>query len=314
LFANIFNMIKSKNFFLSRASSHLFVLCGVMAFSSIVPTFADNLGQSEWITPDQNAQQSQNLQTPETNGAQASQLGQSEWQQPQQAQSQPSQLGQSEWQQPQQAQSQASQLGQSQWQQPQEAQSQGSQLGQSQWQQPQQAQSQASQLGQSDWQKPQEAQSQASRPAQSQWQQGTAQVNQLGQSDWQTPQPAQASAANQYQYQEPGAYLNSGAQTTNTFNTAPNQTANNAPPVNGHVHKDKNHPGLLSVVGGLGKAVGVGVGATAPLAGAYLMGRAMNPYGAMPFGGMGMNPYSMMRPGYGYGGMPYGGMSSFMHY
>ena len=289
-------MIKPKNFFLSRASNHLFMLCGAMASLSASPALADNLGQSEWVTPDQNAQQNQNWQTPASNAGQTSQFGQSEWQQPQQAQSQPTQSGQSQWQQPQQAQSQ---------------------MSQAEWQQPQQAQSQ---MTQSEWQRPQQAQSQPAQIGQSQWQQGTAQVNQLGQSEWQNPQAAQGATGNpSYQYQEPGAYLNSGAQTVNSFNTQPNQTStsqtsNNTPAATGHVHKD--HSGLKGAVSGLGKAVGVGLGVSAPLAGAYLMGRAMNPYGGgMPYGGMGMmSPYSMMRPGYGYGGMPYGGMSSFMHY
>jgi hypothetical protein len=72
----------------------------------------------------------------------------------------------------------------------------------------------------------------------------------------------------------------------------------------------------------MGKAisvgVGVGVGVGVPLAGAYLMGRALNsgaynPYAYMPrYGGYAppmINPY--MNP---YGGYGLGGLSSFMHY
>ncbi len=113
-----------------------------------------------------------------------------------------------------------------------------------------------------------------------------------------------------YQYQEPGAYLNGSSQSANTLNNNPNQTGTGTTPLNGKVHKD--HPGLLNAVAGVAKAAGVGIGATAPLAGAYLMGRAMNPYGAMPMMGM---PMMGMPMGMGYG-MPYGmgGLSSFMHY
>jgi len=145
------------------------------------------------------------------------------------------------------------------------------------------------------------------------------------------------------QYQEPGAYLNKSAP-NNAFNdtvsagngtqsgqsnAGTNSNTGNNSQQQGHVKK--NHEGLKTVMTGMGRAFETAATVAAPIAGGYMMGRAMSagygspygmsPYGMSPYGGMGMGGYGMpmMSPYGGMGGYgmpmmnPYG-MSSFMHY
>jgi len=85
---------------------------------------------------------------------------------------------------------------------------------------------------------------------------------------------------------------------------------------------------MKGVANALGHALTTTATIAAPVAGAYMMGRALSnspygygypsPYGGMgmgmPYGGMGGMPYGGMP----YAGMPYGGynngMSSFLHF
>ena len=279
--------------------TRLAVLVVLSLCLSNLPWAAANADQNQW-------QQSQ-------------QLSQSDWQLPQQSQGQnqwqqPQQLSQSDWQLPQQSQGQnqqwqqPQQLGQSGWQQPQQS------LGQSQWQQPQQS------LGQSQWQQP--YQNNQSQYAGQQFQQSNSTFYGQAQQDQAAPQDLGS------QYKEPGAYMNQqfagNQQQANLANVPPTKTKKV------RVHKEKNpernSDGLKNAAGALGRAMAVGAGIAAPLAGAYLIGKAINrsggggyygnPYGYYrpyppPFyGGGGMPVYSSPYGGYGYGG----GMSSFMHF
>ena len=253
-------------------------------------------------------------------GWQVAQLGQSEWQSPNQSQSQSQQspLGQSEWQLPNQSQSRPQQ----------------SPLGQSEWQSPNQSQSQSQQpqLGQSDWQLPSQAQSQS--PKQQNYYQNNSYGGQYTTQQYQQSTPTYYGQANQSQYMQPGQsasssfnqQVNSGQNLNTLISTSPNQTKTKK------AHEHKDHDGLKEAVGTVGKAVAVGAGIAAPLAGAYLIGKSLNnAYSRMPYGygypayGMGglgglggygypmrtINPYYANPYGYGYG---LGGMSSFMHF
>jgi hypothetical protein len=203
------------------------------------------------------------------------------------------------------------------------------------------------------WQAPASNNNQANWPnpsgAQQQQWQNTAQPQQ--QNQWSQPPQANYAGASQAQlpaesgqYQEPGSYLN-GQPAHNSYdqlstngaeapqnnqqqgfqpdNTLQSQTQTTQQ--QGHVKK--SHDGLKHALVDIGKVAAAGAGATAPLAGAMMMSRAMYPYGGMPMGGMGMGmPYGgygyggMPYGGYGYGGMPYGGgmmntgMSNFLHF
>jgi hypothetical protein len=207
----------------------------------------------------------------------------------------------------------------------------------------------AQQIGQSDWQTPGGPQADWKAPGAAQgWQappsnQGQWQPNQQWQSpgqsqgQWQANSPSSAEQAgpNYYgnanaspatdQYQEPGSYLNqSPAQnpfndTVFSNNNVKQDTSSGAASTTatqqGQVHK--SHEGLKNALVGVGRALEMGATVAAPMAGAYMLGRAISagaysPYGyggmrMMPYGGY-MNPYGMA--------MPYmnTGMSSFLHY
>lgn len=206
-------------------------------------------------------------------------LGQSDWQVPGQQSGQSENQWQPQAQQPQ-AQPQPQQaLGQSEWQQ--------SPQSSNQWQSQPQAQTQQ-QIGQSDWQTPQ-GQSQWQQPGSNYAQQqtnstyyGNASANQY---------PGQNGGNGQYQYQEPGAYLNQP------------YAGNPGKQKKAHAHKEKDpdqHKGqtaeiIKATAGALTRAVAT----TAPIAGSvmssYFIGKGISRGGYNP----------MMFPGYGYGG--YGG-------
>jgi hypothetical protein len=154
------------------------------------------------------------------------------------------------------------------------------------------------------------------------------------------------------QYQEPGAYLNQAApnnafnDTVSTNSGAPSgqnntvTTDNTGNPAQ-QGHAKKGHEGLKKALSGMGQAFETAASVAAPIAGGYMIGKAMSAgYGASPYGYGGMGGYGgmpMSPYGGGYGGMPmspYGGygspygmgmggygmpmmnpgMSSFLHY
>jgi len=198
------------------------------------------------------------------------------------------------------------------------------------------------------WQAPQSNQTQTSQGGQGQgqsqggWQPlGTDQAGPSFYGNASTTQPNE-------QYQEPGAYLNKSTpnnafnDTVSAGNSTPSgqsSTGTNSSTGNNtqQGHAKKNHEGLKTVMTGMGRAFETAATVAAPIAGGYMMGRAMSagygspygmsPYGMSPYGGMGMGGYGMPMSPYGmspYGGMGMGGygapmmnpygMSSFMHY
>ncbi len=126
-------------------------------------------------------------------------------------------------------------------------------------------------------------------------------------------------------YREPGAYMNpndsSGAFNDSMSVNAQKQDTNKPggdTPQQGHARK--NHEGLKSALLGVGRALEMGATVAAPMAGAYMVGKAMSAGAFSPYGyGMPMMPYGGYPSPYGMG-VPMGlpmvnpGMSGFMHY
>ncbi len=288
-------------------NAKLFNLLALISLAGQLPTFSQELGQSEWQTPNNNQYPSNNQTVSQAEGQNPNTEAAQSWQTPGLSQSNPTN-----------GQNSGPNLGQSSWQNTNQSASQNQPYdqgnnNQANWQNSAQNTDQHS-LGQSNWQTP-----------------GLNQNSSNGQSGWQQ-QPQSAFQANANQGNNQTDYYSGQTSQTNLNQLQPSNQNNNqtwqtqAPTQQGQVQK--NQQGTLSQVlkGVTGTALTAARVAT-PMVNMYMYSKAMSssPYGAM---GMGM-PYGMGMMGgmggmmpYGYGmGMPatpyypgYGGMSSFMNY